>query len=107
MSRDIPGKMTLHVEKWDKRGHLVRPVAVLLLGLLGTVSALAQKTTNFTFDYFALFGPYVTNQTTAEDVVAYAFTGSAGSVGKASLVIHTVVQRGKNGPLSPAQATAG
>ena len=40
----------------------LRPVAALLLGLLGAVSALAQKTTNFTFDYFALFGPYVTNQ---------------------------------------------
>jgi hypothetical protein len=58
-----------------------------LLGLLGAVSALAQKTTNFTFDY--------------------GLTGSAGSLGKATLVIHSVVQLGTNGPLSPAQAIAG
>jgi hypothetical protein len=85
----------------------LRPAAVLSLGLVGIVSALAQKTTNFTFDYFALFGPYVTNQSTWEDVFAYGLTGSAGSLGKATLVIHSVVQLGTNGPLSPAQAIAG
>jgi uncharacterized protein (TIGR03437 family) len=71
------------------------------------VSALAQKTSTFTFDYFALFGPYVTNQSTAEDVFAFAYTGSAGSLGRATLVIHTVTNFGANGPLNPAQVTAG
>jgi hypothetical protein len=47
----------------------LRPIAILLVGLLGAVTALAQKTTNFTFDYFALFGAYVTNQSTSEDNV--------------------------------------
>jgi hypothetical protein len=84
-----------------------RPVAVLLLGLLGGVSVLAQKTTNFTFDYFALMGPYVTIQSTSEDVVVYGLTGSAGALGKATLVIHTVQNMGNNGPLSPSEATAG
>ena len=84
----------------------LRPFAAFLLGLLAAGSAFAQKTTNFTFDYFALFGPYVTNQTTAEDVIAYGLTGSAGSLGKATLVIHTVVHSGTNGPLN-GQATAG
>ena len=85
----------------------LRALAVLLLGLLGAISALAQKTSNFTFDYFALFGPYVTNQTTSEDIFPYGLTGSAGSLGSATLVIHTVTNLGTNGPLSPAQATAG
>jgi uncharacterized protein (TIGR03437 family) len=85
----------------------LRPIAILSLGLLGAVSALAQKTTNFTFDYFGLFGPYSTIQSTWEDVFAYGLTGSAGSLGKATLVIHTVFNMGTNGPLDPAQATAG
>ena len=87
----------------------LRPVAVLLLGLLGAVSALAQKTTNFTFDYFVVVGPYapVPNGFTAEDVFAYGFSGSAGSLGRATLTIHTVTMFGKSGPLNPAQAIAG
>jgi uncharacterized protein (TIGR03437 family) len=91
---------------WGGRMDGLRPIAILLVGLLGAVTALAQKTTNFTFDYFALFGPYVTNQSTSEDFLAYAWTGSAGSLGTATLVIHTVVRSGANGPLN-GQATAG
>jgi uncharacterized protein (TIGR03437 family) len=85
----------------------LRPVAVLSLGLLGALSVLAQRTTNFTFDYFALFGGYVTNQSTWEDSFKYGLTGSAGSLGKATLVIDTAINQGTNGPLSPAQVTAG
>lgn len=85
----------------------LRLVAAFLLMLLAAISALAQKATNFTFDYFALFGAYVTNQSTWQDVFAYGLTGSAGSLGNATLVIHTVINQGANGPLNPGQATAG
>jgi hypothetical protein len=85
----------------------LRPVAAFLLVLLGAAPVLAQKTTNFTFDYFALFGPYVTIQSTSEDVFAYGLTGSAGTLGNATLVIHTAINFGTNGLLNPGQATAG
>jgi uncharacterized protein (TIGR03437 family) len=86
----------------------LRPVVVLSLGLLGTISALAQKTTNFTFDYAVYFklGGAAPFGFTAEDSVVYGLTGSAGSLGNATLKINAVFDN-QNGPVSPGHATAG
>jgi uncharacterized protein (TIGR03437 family) len=81
----------------------LRPVVVFSLGLLGAVPALAQKTTNITFDLFMLFGVYTSNPQMIYDADDWTVLCSAGPLGYATFVTTGVAPVGG----APLQVTAG
>jgi len=76
---------------------------ILWVALLGPISAPAQQTTNFTFDFVVNNAPnlpYIT-----EDPIFWVLTGSTGSLGSATLSLHSVAPMGSNGASTPIQFT--
>lgn len=74
---------------------------ILWVALLGAISACAQQTTNFTFDF--IVNPNFSY--TTEDQIYWVLTGSAGSLGSATLSLHSLAP-GPMGPVStPIQFT--
>lgn len=76
---------------------------ILWVSLLGAISACAQQTTSFTFDFTILTPPGFSY--TNEDQFDLFFSGSAGSLGSATLSLHSL-SPGPMGPVStPIQFT--
>lgn len=74
---------------------------ILSLALLGTVAALAQTSTDVTFDF-----TFTPGSNTAEHIFVIAETGSADPLGNATLRISGIAPLSTNGFSTPIQLTA-